>query len=324
LLTALAQTVAARKNYIINGAMVISQQWAGNVLSGNGQSPADMFDVRYANSGGGVLSFLQSANRTPGGSPFRLRCVCTTTGGGGSAGDIAYIHTSIEGTNVSDLKWGTAAAKAVTVRFGVKAAAGTYTLSIGNHDSNRSYLASFVISAGEANTEVVKTITIPGDTTGTWRTDNTGVGFFIGWALHSGSTYGNGAAGWQAGFKLAITGQYNFLSVASNVFELFDVGLYEGSIAPTYQVPEYSVELLKCQRYLEYVHCVIVSSGPSVWGYQQMGWKVIKRIPPTLGWQFDAGSGAQFTNMSGGNTGFYQGAAHDRIGTALVSGDARM
>ena len=36
---------------------------------------------------------------------------------------------------------------------------------------------------------------------------------------------------------------------SEDLFELFDVGLYEGTTAPTFVVPDYPSELALCQRY---------------------------------------------------------------------------
>jgi hypothetical protein len=39
------------------------------------------------------------------------------------------------------------------------------------------------------------------------------------------------------------------MGTINNIFELFDVGLYEGSVAPAFQVPDYASELALCKRY---------------------------------------------------------------------------
>jgi hypothetical protein len=41
------------------------------------------------------------------------------------------------------------------------------------------------------------------------------------------------------------------MGTVGNVFELFDVGLYEGNTAPDFVVPDYASELRTCQRYWE-------------------------------------------------------------------------
>ena len=147
----------------------------------------------------------------------------------------------------------------VTIQFGVKAPAGTYCVALRNAATNRSYIAEYVIAAGEANTDTVKSVTVQLDTTGTWATDNT-VGLYIGWALMIGPTYQSTAGSWQAGNFQATPNQFNFMGTGGNVFDLFDVSLTEGTTAPPFQVPDYASELLTCQRYFEKWSCV-PSSG---------------------------------------------------------------
>ena len=159
-----------------------------------------------------------------------------------------------------DLCCGTAAAKTVTLRFGLKAPAGTYSVAFRNYASNRSYVAECVIAAGEANTDVVRTITVPLDQTGVWNTNNT-TGLIISWALLVGSTYQTATLNtWTASNLSASTNQSNFMSTVGNVFELFDVSLTEGSVAPPFQVPDYASELALCERYYQkYTEAYIVA-----------------------------------------------------------------
>jgi hypothetical protein len=142
-------------------------------------------------------------------------------------------------------------ASAITLRFGVKAPAGIYCVSVSSGTSDRSYVAEYIIAAGEANTDVVRTITIPGDTASGAYPNSNAAGLRIRWALAcgSGSQRAPTANAWAAGFQVATVNQINFFATAGNVFELFDVGLYAGSTAPAYAVPEYLTELKQCQRY---------------------------------------------------------------------------
>jgi hypothetical protein len=79
----------------------------------------------------------------------------------------------IEGYNIADLGWGTANAKTITISFWVRSSlTGQFGGAVANYLTTRSYPFSFTISA--ANTFEYKTITIAGDTTGTWNTENSG------------------------------------------------------------------------------------------------------------------------------------------------------
>jgi len=242
-----SQSVA--KNYIINGAMQISQEWGTTVLNVTNNYPVDQFVVQHLQAG--TLGYLQHASRTPAGSPYRLRCVVTVADAAVGATDYVAITTKLEGQRIADLLFGTAAAKAITLRFGVRAPAGTYCVVIRNAASTRTWLAEYVISASEANVDTVKTITVPGDTTGTWAIDNTS-GIEVIWSLMVGANYHNVSGAWIAAISmLGTSNQFNLMGTINNVFELFDVGLYAGSVAPTYVVPDVAAELDLCMRYFE-------------------------------------------------------------------------
>lgn len=240
-----------RRNRIINGAMMISQENGSNAGTSDGYYPVDQF--LYSKSHDGTVSVAQVAAATPGGSPNRLRATVTATDTSIAAGQYAVIAQRIEGTAVADFLFGGASAKAAVLRFGLKAPAGTYCVSITNSASARSYVAEVVVAAGEANTDTVKTVALPGDTSGTWLTD-TGVGLTVRWCLAAGSTY-QGATGWSAGNFLATSNQVNFLGTNSQVFELFDVGLYRdvnaAATAPLWELEPHEAELRRCQRYYE-------------------------------------------------------------------------
>ena len=117
-----------------------------------------------------------------------------------------------------------------------------------NGAGNRTYVAEYIISGGEANTDVVKSVTIAGDTTGTWAAD-TSNGIEVRWGLMTGSTWQQTAGSWGTVNAVGSSNQFNFMGTNGNVFELFDVGLYEGPVAPAFQVPDYVSELALCQRY---------------------------------------------------------------------------
>lgn len=237
-----------KKNYVINGAMMVSQDGAAAGSTAN-YYPVDQFAYFFSGTTG-VVSAAQVASRTPGGSPNRIRCTVTTADAAVAAGDLAILYTRLEGYRVVDLKFGTASAKAVTIQFGVKAPAGVYCVAIENGAPNRCYAAEYTITAGEANTDVIKSVTIPGDVTGTWLTDN-GNGLQIVWTLMSGSTFQQAAGAWAAGNTPGTVNQFNLLGTNGNVFELFDVSLTEGTSAPAFVVPDYPNELVLCQRYYE-------------------------------------------------------------------------
>jgi hypothetical protein len=246
--------VPALKNYIVNGAMQVSQEngLAAGVSFGSGFYPVDQFFFNGLGTSAGV-SMAQVASRTPAGSPNRIRMTITAADAAVGAGDLIYLQQRIEGLRTADLMAGTAAAKTVTLRFGVKAPAGTYSVWVMQGAGLRAYVTEFVITAGEANTDVVKSVTLAMDPAGgtAWPVDNT-VAVALGWTLMAGTTYQAAPNVWSTNSNgLATANQFNFCGTNGNVFELFDVGLYVGTVAPGYVVPDYAHELDQCKRYYE-------------------------------------------------------------------------
>lgn len=235
-----------KKNYIVNGAMMASQENGTAAGTATQYFPVDQFMSNWSNTGTNTVQ--QVAVATPGGSPNRFRYTATVADASATAAKYALIVQRLEGVRVADLRSGSASAKTITIQFGVKAPAGTYCVALHNATYNRSYVAEYVIAAGEANTDVVKSVTIALDQTGTWAVDNT-LGIDVSWCLMCGSTFQTPAGAWAAGNLLGSANQINFLGTAGNVFELFDVGLYEGTVAPPFVVPDYPSEVTLCQRY---------------------------------------------------------------------------
>jgi hypothetical protein len=237
------------KNYVLNGAMMVSQENGSAAGTTNAFYAADQFLFNIVNTTG-TAQIQQVASRTPSGSPNRLRVTVTTADAAQTTNKYVSIMQTLEGLRVADLNMGLVTAKSVVLQFGVKAPAGTYCVSFRNAGITRSYVGECVVAPGEANTDVVKTIALALDTTGTWASDNT-VGMYLQWSLMCGPTYQAPAGAWTAGNFPASPNQFNFMGTINNVFELFDVGLYVGSAAPPFQVPDYVTELQLCRRYFE-------------------------------------------------------------------------
>lgn len=239
------------RNRIINGAMQISQENVAAAGTASDYHPADQWKMQFI---GGAHSFQLVALMTPRGSPNRIRWTVTTAKPTLATGDWGVIIQLLEGVRVADFMYGTSAARRSILRFGFKGPAGTYSAGLVNSAGNRTYLAEFTISAGQANLDTEQLLLIPGDTTGTWLTDNgRGIQFRIGIASGTASI---GVPGWQAGSMIGTGAMSNGFATLGNVFELFDVGLYldlDGSgVPPPWSLPDYAHQLSLCQRY--YVH----------------------------------------------------------------------
>jgi hypothetical protein len=233
------------KNRIINGGMVIDQRNAGAAISVTSAGfPVDRFYVA-ANSSG-VIS-AQRSSTAPQGFTNSTSLTVTTARASIAAGDVYGYRQIIEGYNTADLGWGTANAQSVTLSFWVRSSiTGTYSISIYNAAFNRSYISTYTINT--ANTFEQKTITITGDTTGTWATDSSG-GLNVYWDLGSGSTYYGTAGAWAAVGAVRTSGSTNWISTLSATFYITGVQLEKGSTATSFDFRDYGRELMMCQRY---------------------------------------------------------------------------
>jgi hypothetical protein len=294
--TAVVATAQAR-NRIVNGAMQISQEAGNTNLGGSGQYPADQFGVLFVTTG--TINFQRVQVVTPNGSANRLRVVIVAADTSLAAGEYLFVQSAVEGIRVADFRWGSASAKQVVLRFWWKSPAGTYSVMVGNGSApTRSYIANFTVSAGQANTDTEQTLVIPGDTSGTWPTD-TSAGLLLRICMASGTTF-QGAAGWQAGNVFATSATSNGMASTSNVYELFDVGLYldplATGVAPRWEMPDEAQELAACQRYFNRI-LGAATGGYHLGGnsyYEPLTLSSEMRIAPALA--FDAWS---YSNASG-------------------------
>jgi hypothetical protein len=240
------------KNKIINGAMTISQAALGAAITpaGTGGLPANFAvdRTRMAYSQNSKLTAQQNKGSisSPAGFKNYLGVSCAATATVGST-DYFLVGQGIEGYNISDLSWGTAAASTVTLSFWVYSnTIGTFGGSINNYNYSRSFCFSYTINV--ANTWEYKTVTIAGDTTGTWVTDN-GVGAYVWFSLGSGSTVSKAAGSWGAGEFYGVTGANNLMGSTSNNFYITGLQLEKGTTASSFEFRSYGKELMLCQRY---------------------------------------------------------------------------
>jgi hypothetical protein len=238
------------RNRIINGAMVIDQRNAGASVTPTGSAfTLDRWAADVTQSS--KLSVQQDAGAvTPPVGFTDYLGVTSTSAYSVLAGDTFVIREAIEGFNIADLGWGTANAATVTLSFWVRSSlTGTFGGALTNGGASfRSYPYSYVISS--ANTWEYKTITIAGDTTGTWNTTN-GAGINVRFGLGSGATFSGTAGAWVAGNIVQPTGSVSVVGTNGATFYITGVQLERGTQATSFEYRQYQQELALCQRYYE-------------------------------------------------------------------------
>ena len=280
------------RNRIVNGSIQISQE-RGTALvdvTTGAVYTVDQWQASLSTTPGGTLRAQQVASVTPAGSPFRLRLTAQVADASIAAGDYYAMVHPIEGQMIADARFGTASARQIVIRFGVRSSlAGTFGVRLTNSASNRSYVTTITIAGGEINTDLLRTVVIPGDTSGTWLTD-TGIGLSLAITLAAGTTWQGTAGSWQGSNLLATSGQTNFMGTASATFELFDVGLYVDAlaigVAPPFEVPAWDEDLRACQRYYSLGdNCAYCFPCPSTGGFaynQRYDFPAPMRVAPVV------------------------------------------
>jgi hypothetical protein len=241
----------------INGSMEVSQEFGagsptqsgygldgwridkvGTMIVGLSQQPSAVSGLGSAVSGLGKSLYVNVATAQP------------SLG----AGDSLTVGQLIEGYRIARLAWGTANAQPITIGFwSAHNRPGLYSGSIRNFNATRSY--AFTYTHNAANIAQYNTITIPGDTGGTWKADNT-AGLVLMFAVASGATTITAAGSWVAGNFTGATGQVNGVAATSDFFTLTGVVVLPGIEAPSaarspFIMRPFDQELLTCQRYYE-------------------------------------------------------------------------
>jgi hypothetical protein len=166
-----------------------------------------------------------------------------------ASGDQYILGQAIEGFNAADLAWGTASAATITISFkAYSSLTGTFGGALRNSAGTRSYPFTFSVSA--ANTWETKSITVAGDTSGTWLTNN-GVGLYLYLGLGVGSTYLGTAGAWAGALYTSATGATNVVATNGATFYVTGVQLEKGSTATSFDYRPYGTEDILCKRYYQ-------------------------------------------------------------------------
>jgi hypothetical protein len=236
------------KNRLINGQMAIDQRSAGASLTVTTTVPytLDRWAVQCSQSS--KFSVQQNAGSVTPPVGFTNYLGATSLSAYSViSSDYFTIEQRIEGYNISDLGWGTANAKTVTLSFwAYSSLTGTFGGSFTNSGNSRSYPFSYTISS--ANTWEQKTITVAGDTSGTWLT-TTGIGISLYFSLGMGSDRSGTAGAWVGANRLSATGATSVVGTNGATFYITGVQLEKGSTATSFDYRPYTTELALAQRY---------------------------------------------------------------------------
>jgi len=301
------------KNRIINGAMVIDQRNAGASVTAT-TSSFGVDRALFQSSIASKFSIQQNAGAvTPPVGFTNYQGVTSLAATALGASDFYMMRQVIEGYNIADLEWGTANAKTVTLSFWVRSfLTGTFGGAFQNSAQDRSYPYTYTISV--ANTWEYKSVTVAGDTGGTWLTTN-GVGIRVGFSLGTGSTLSGTAGAWSGSSFFSATGATSVVGTNGATFYITGVQLEVGSTATSFDYRPYGTELALCQRYFEKSYNMSVVPGAASSGNGSMSivccgntnrafgnavFKTSKRSDPTVTFYSTDGTSGNFRNVSQG------------------------
>ena len=236
---------AGRKNLVINGDQRIDQRNSGSAVATSSSFPVDRFTISHSSNG----SFsAQRSTEAPIGFQYSTKFTTTTADTSLTGSQRCLYFTKIEGQNAQHLEFGTTNAKPVTLSFWVRSSVtGTFSGSLQNGAQNRSYPYNYTINA--ADTWEYKTITIPGDVTGTWATDNT-KSHQIFWSLGMSPDYAAPVNAWVAAQRWgSTTGTTGIMGTLNATWYITGVQLEVGRNATEFEHRSIGEELALCQRY---------------------------------------------------------------------------
>jgi hypothetical protein len=309
------------ENRIINGGMTIDQRNAGAAVT---LTTAQFYtlDRWYGtNDTDGVMT-AQQVSTAPTGFTNSVKLTTTTADAALAAGQFVRFVQAIEGYNMADFGWGTASAQTVTLSFWVRSSlTGTFGGAFRNSAGNRSYPFTYSISA--ADTWEQKSITVAGDTTGTWLTTN-GVGVNVQFGLGVGTTYSGTAGAWAASYLLSATGAVSVIGTLNATWYVTGVQLEKGTQATSFDFRSIGQELALCQRYYEvfYADSAGEAGFSTPWSTSHRWiWhmKVQKRATSTFAL---VGAGNWQVNTPSVNGGISSCGAYSAVGNYYLQGGA--
>ena len=249
------------KNFIINGDMEIWQKaTAATAVSDGSYSACDRWHFPFYGTDGAMTTereTLSDADQATTGMYYCNLLTCTTADTSVAANSIVQMRQTIEAQFCQPFKYGTSAAKTLTLSFYAKAnASKTYGVSIWKRDSTAYYwFQDIAVTTSWKKFEIVISPTA-GSTSlitasgGDIVNDN-GEGIEVSFVLASGSNYQATADTWTSNGDFNTSSLDNFLSSTDNTFRVTGVQLEIGDAATDFEHLPHDVQLQRCQRYFQ-------------------------------------------------------------------------
>jgi hypothetical protein len=237
-----------------NGSCDIDQAHSGAAITGISNTETYIIDGFSVNFNGVPVGSAQQVSDAPPGLISSLKLSVTTAQPSIASGDVVYIISKIEGYRTARPAFGTSTAQPVSFGFWVKAnRPGTYSGAIVNGANSRSYAFSFTINS--SLTWEFKTVTIPGDISGTWLNTN-GVGLRLYICMAAGSNFVGTANVWVGTNQLGVTGTINGVAATTDTFQITGVVILPGIELPSaarapFIMRPFDQELVLCRRYFQ-------------------------------------------------------------------------
>lgn len=240
--------LTAFRNRLINGDMSVNQVNGGTAVTPTtNQFITDQWQAIASQAS--KLTFQQVAD-APAGLKYSTK-ISVAVQYAPVATDNFLLIQKIEGQNIVDFQLGTAGAVTIVTSQWIKGSvAGTYAVALHNSGDSRSYVGTVTVTTAWQRLS----ISLIGDTTGTWLTD-ANEGLVLIFDLGSGSNFNTTAGSWQAGNFLRTSGSVTFVNqVAGSTLNITGAqveAVPAGVTTPTaYEFLPYSEQLLRAQRYL--------------------------------------------------------------------------
>jgi|GEM_PF-1673174 len=244
----------------INGNMDVSLEHGSTVVPVAGAT-SYVIDQWKVAAIGATVSAQQTANAPPGYTNSLYVSVATPMPAPGP-NDQVVIYTPIEGSRWRKLAFGTTSAVALSIGFWIKAfRPGPYAGAVKNQlgtTIDRAYPFSFQIQA--SNVWEYKTVTIPGDTAGTWVSGAVQAAT-LSIQMAAGANLLAAEGAWLDGQYGAVSGMVNGAATTSDYMQLTGVMLLPGNEVPSAERAAFITRAADeesewCRRYWNITHVI--------------------------------------------------------------------